>query len=85
MKGLTMCDGGERCILDRQICDGKPDCPHGDDELGLVASDGVRLQCDMPGGLCRYKGVIRNFSRENKDTKINLKKKKNKCSLYKEL
>ena len=58
-RGLTRCGGrrggggGGRCILDRQICDGKADCPLGDDEVGLLTSDGVHLQCLQPGGKCR--------------------------------
>ena len=55
--GLTRCGdgvgGSGRCILDRQICDGTEDCPLGDDEVGLLTSDGVHLECGQPGGQCR--------------------------------
>ena len=54
---MTRCGAGAgagaRCILDRQICDGQTDCPLGDDEVGLVTSDGVHLQCRQPGAQCR--------------------------------
>ena len=52
MAGLTMCGGGRRCILDQQVCDGRRDCPGGDDEVGLVTSGGVSLQCRVPGSPC---------------------------------
>ena len=51
--GMTQCGGGVRCILDQQVCDGRLDCPAGDDEAGLVTSAGVAVQCDQPGAECQ--------------------------------
>ena len=42
-----------KMLISGQVCDGAADCPLGDDEVGLLTSDGVPLQCREPGGKCR--------------------------------
>ena len=41
-----------RCITDWNICDGVPQCPGAEDELGMETSGGVSITCDAPGAAC---------------------------------
>ena len=52
--GMSDCGGATaHCILDRKICDGVVDCPGGEDEEGLLTSDGLDIQCGLVVGPCR--------------------------------
>ena len=51
---MTQCPQSNvtRCITDWNICDGVPQCPGAEDELGMETSGGVSIRCDAPGAAC---------------------------------